>query len=76
MRADRVRPRTYDIQGHYFTSNTRKDQIVKQKGNELPTLIPPRFKDSNIGSYVTIVHLCSEFPHKVPKGQSPKPIKL
>ena len=44
MRADRVRPRTLDSQGHEVSRNTRIDQIVNQTGIEAPTLIPPWVK--------------------------------
>ena len=71
-----VRPRTYGGQGHKVTRNTRIYQSVNQKGGESPTLTPHRVKDSNLGGYITIVHLCDEVPHKLPEGQRPKPIKL
>ena len=49
VHADRVRPGTYGSQGHKVTSNNQIDQSVNHKGNEVPTLTPPRFKDSNLG---------------------------
>ena len=49
VRAERVRPRTSGSQGHKVTGNTRIDQSVNQRGNEAPTLTPPRVKDSNLG---------------------------
>ena len=66
MGADRVIPMTYGSQGHEITSNTRIDQSVNHKGNEVPTPIPPQFKDINVGRYITIVHLCAEVPHELP----------
>ena len=44
MRADRVRPRTYGIQGHEVTSNTHINHRLNHTGNEAPTLIPPWVK--------------------------------
>ena len=76
MRADIVRPRTYGGQGHEVTGNTMIDQSVNQTGNESPTLIPTWFKTSTLGSYKTVVTLCAEVPHKLPKEQRPKSIKL
>ena len=66
VHADRVRPRTEGSQGHEVTSNTRIDQSVNRKGDEETTLIPAWVKDSNLGSYISIVHLCDEVPHGLP----------
>ena len=52
------------------------DQRVNQKGNEAPTLTPPWFKESNIDSYITPIHLCAEVTHNLPEGKIPKPNKL
>ena len=76
MCADIVRTRNYGSQGHEVTSNTRIDQSINQAGNEAPTRIPPRVKNSNLGSYNTVVHLCAEVPHNIPEGRRAKPIKL
>ena len=76
MREYRVRPRTEVSQGYEVTSNTRIDQSVNQTGNKAPTLISPQVKNSNLGSYKNIVHLCDEVPHDLPKGQMLKPIKI
>ena len=56
---DKVRPRTYGSQGREVTSNTRIDQSITQKGNEAPMLTPTWVKDINLGSYITVVHLCA-----------------
>ena len=76
MRADRSRTRTWVSQGHEVTSNNWIDRSVNKKENKSPMLTPTRVKDSNIGSYITIVYLCAEVPHKLLEGQRPKPIKL
>ena len=76
MIADRFRPRTSGSQGHKFTSSTSIYQSINQTRNEAPTLIPPRVKNSNLGIYNTVIQLCAEVPHKLPKGRRPKPIKL
>ena len=49
MRADRVRPRTKGSQGREVYINTWIDQIVNQKGNEVPMITPLWVKNSNIG---------------------------
>ena len=76
MRADTVRPRTWGSQGHKVTSNTQIDQSVNHTGNGSSILIYPRFKNSNLGSENTVVHLCSEVPHELPEGRRPKPINI
>ena len=70
---ERVRPRNLDIQDHKVTSNTCIKQNINHKEDGAPMITPPLFKYSNIGSYKTVVHVCAEVPHKIPKGQSPKP---
>ena len=74
MRADRVRSRTWGVQGHEVTRNTLIYQILNQTGNEAPTLIPPWVKNSNLGSKKTVVQFCAEVPQELPEGQRPKPI--
>ena len=76
MSANIFIPRTKGFQGHEVTSNTWIDQSVNHKGDESPTLTPPRLKDINLGSYNNVVHLCVEVPHDLPEGQIPKPNKL
>ena len=76
MRSYKVLPRTSGIQGHEVNINTQIDQSVNHKWGEAPTHTPPWFKDGNLVSYITAVHLCAEVPHKLPEGQRPKPIKV
>ena len=66
MRAGRVLVWTQVSQDHKVTSNTLIDHSVKQKGDEAPTLTPPRVKTINLDSYKTVIKLCAEVPHKLP----------
>ena len=72
MRADIVRPRTKGIQGHDVNSNTHIDKSVNQTRNESPTLIPHWVKNINLGSYKTVVHLCDEMQHELPRRSNDK----
>ena len=76
MCADRVKLRTWSIQGRNVTRNNLIDQSINQKGKEAPTITPPWVKDSNICRYITTVHLCAEVPHEVAGGQKTKHNKL
>ena len=66
MRADRVLSWTQGSQGPEVTRNTRIYQSVKQKGDEAPTISPPRVKDSNLDIQKTVICLCTEVPPDLP----------
>ena len=66
-RAYRVLPRNQGIQGHEVNINTQICQSINQKGDEAHTLTPPWFKNSNIYSQKTVIHLCAEVPHELPR---------
>ena len=40
--------------------------------DEAPTIIPPWVKNSNIDSYISVIHLCAEVPHKLPIRKNAK----
>ena len=43
------------------------DQSVKQKGYEAPMLTSPQVKNINLDSEKTIIYLCAEVPHELPR---------
>ena len=65
LHADIVRSRTFGSQVHKVTTKNQIDHSVNHKVNGAPTLTLPWVKHSDIGSYITVFHLCGRGPHKL-----------